>query len=105
MKFNYFLLALAILMANIAGAASSYKVTLPSDLTAGDMQLKAGEYTLTLEGKQAVFKKGKESISILADVEKNGKKFPDTTLELKSGKIEAIDIGGTDMKITFRSSR
>jgi hypothetical protein len=90
-------------MASLASAASSYKVNLPSDLLAGGTKLKAGDYTLTLEGKQAVFKKGKETIQIPADIEKNEKKFSDTTLELDGAKIQAIDIGGTDMKITFRS--
>jgi hypothetical protein len=104
MKLTQLSLTLAILMASIASAAASYKINLPSDLFAGDTKLKAGDYTLTLEGKQAVFKKGKESIQIPVDVEKNEKKFSDTTLELDGAKIQAIDIGGTDMRITFRSS-
>ena len=102
MKVSQFSLGFAILM-SVASAASSYKVTLPSDLTAGDTQLKAGEYTVTLAGKQAVFKKGKESIQVPAVVEKNDKKFPDTLLEISGTKIESIDIGGTDLKIMFRS--
>lgn len=109
MKLTQFTLSLAILMASAAlalssYAASSYKVTLPSDLSAGDVLLKAGDYALTLEGKQAVFKKGKESIQIPFVVDKNPTKFPHTTLELMGSKIQAIDIGGTDMKILFRPS-
>jgi hypothetical protein len=76
----------------------------PSNRTAGDVPIKAGDYILTLEGKQVVLKRGKESIQIPALVEKNDKKFPVTTLELMGSKIEAIDLGGTDMKITFRPS-
>ncbi len=105
MKFIHLTLRLAILAAGVASAASSYKVTLPSDLSAGDVQLKAGEYTLTLEAKQVVLKKGKESFQIPAVVEKNDRKFSDTKLELMGSKIQAIDIGGTDMKILFRRSR
>jgi hypothetical protein len=96
-------LSLAVLAVSVASAASSYKVTLLSDLFAGDIQLKAGEYTVTLEGKQAVFKKGKESIQIPAIVEKSEKKFIDTMVELEGSKIHAIDIGGTDIQIMFRS--
>jgi hypothetical protein len=103
MKLTHFFLCLAILVASMAGAASSYKVTLPSDLSAGDVQLKAGEYILTLEGKQAVLRKGKESFQIPAIVEKNDKKFQETLLELAGSKILSIDVGGTDMKIMFRS--
>ena len=105
MKLTRFFLGLAVLMAGMAAAASSYKVTLPSDLSAGDVQLKAGEYTLTLEGKLAVFKRGKESIQIPAFVEKNDQKYEDTSLELVGSQMKAIDLGGTDMRITFRPSR
>lgn len=104
MKLTHLTLGLAILLTSVASAASSYKVTLPSDLSAGNVQLKAGDYTLTLEGKQVVLKRGKESTQIPAIVEKNDKKFQDTTLELAGSKIQAIDIGGTDMKIMFRSA-
>jgi hypothetical protein len=102
MKLTQFSLGIAIVLAGVAGAASSYKVMLPSDLSAGDTQLKAGEYTLTLVGKQVVFKKGKESIEVPATVEKNDKKFRDTRLEVSGTKLQSIDIGGTDMMIMFR---
>jgi hypothetical protein len=105
MKIPQFLLGLTVFAVSVANAASSYKVTLPSDLFAGDVQLKAGEYTMTLEGKQAVFKKGKDSVQVPFNIEKNEKKFPDTTLELDGSKIQSIDLGGTDMKIMFRSSK
>jgi len=98
-----FSLGLAMLAAGIASAASSYKVTLPSDLSAGGVLLKAGEYTLTLEGKQAVLKRGKESFQIPAIVEKNDKKFEETILETTGSTIQSIDLRGTDMKIMFRS--
>jgi hypothetical protein len=104
MKLTPFFLGLALLAASVAGAASSYKFTLPSDLFAGDIQLKAGDYTVTLEGKLAVFKRGKESIQIPAFVEKNDKKFSDTTLEISGSRIHGIDLGGTDIKLMFRSS-
>jgi hypothetical protein len=104
MKLNQLFLGLAILTASVVSAASSYKVTLPSDLFAGEVLLKAGDYTLTLEGKQAVFKRGKETIQIPAIVEKNDRKFSDTTLEINGGKIQSVDLGGTDMRIMFRSS-
>jgi|ERR1700683_3911699 hypothetical protein len=103
MKLTQLFLSLALLT-SVASAASSYKVTLPSDLFAGDTQLKAGDYTVSLEAKQVVFKRGKELIQIPAFVEKNEKKFEATTLEISGTKIQAIDLGGTDMKIMFRSS-
>ena len=95
----------SMLVASLATAASSYKITLPSDLFAGDVQLKAGDYIMTLEGKEAVFTKGKLVVRIPAIVDKNEKKFPETGLELSGSKIQSIDLGGTNIMIKFRSPR
>jgi hypothetical protein len=105
MKLTRLTLCFAVLAASLASAASSYKVTLTSDLSAGDVQLKTGEYSMTLEGKQAIFKRGKESIQIPVYVEKNDSKFPHTMLEIDGVTIRAIDLGGTDLRIMFRRSR
>ncbi len=98
------MLALAILalLPGIAAAASSYKISVPSDLLFGGITLKAGDYSLSLEGKDAVFKRGKESIQVQVNIEKNPTKFKDTTLQISNATINAIDLGGTDMIITFR---
>jgi hypothetical protein len=105
MQLSQLTFGVAILAATLAGAASSYKVDVPSNLSAGDVQLKAGEYTITLEGKQAIFKRGKESVQIPVYVEKNDAKFPHTMLEIDGMTIHAIDLGGTDTRILFRRSR
>lgn len=97
-------LAIVALLPGIAIAASSYKVSLPSDLLFGGITLKAGNYNVSLEGKNAVFKKGKDSIPIRVNIEKNATKFSDTKLEISASTINAIDLGGTDMIITFRKS-
>ena len=107
MKFATSILALATLALCIAPGslkgASSYTVQLTSDLMAGGTQLKAGEYKVQVEGNQAVFKKGKETIQVPADVENSPSKFTDTTLESSGGNLQAIDIGGTTMKVVFKS--
>jgi hypothetical protein len=105
MQLTQLTLCFAIFVASLASGASSYKVDVPSNLSAGDVQLKAGEYTITLEGKQAIFKRGKESIQIPVYVEKNDSKFPHTMLEIDGMTIHAIDLGGTDTRILFRRSR
>lgn len=97
---------LATLVLIIAGAipafaASSYKVTLPSDLSVGGTKLKSGEYLVSIEGKQAVFKRGKDSIQILVDVEKGDKKFSQTTLEISGDTVRMINLGGTDTILVF----
>lgn len=109
MKFPTVCLGLATIALGIAPVglkgASSYTVTLTSDLMAGGTQLKAGDYKVQVEGKQAVFKKGKETIQVPADVENSPSKFSDTTLESSGGNLQAIDIGGTTMKLVFKSSK
>ena len=104
MKLNQLFLGLALFVGSLASAASSYKITLPSDLFAGDVQLKAGDYIVTLEGKEAVFTKGKTVIRVPAIVDKNEKKFPETGLELSGSKIQSIDLGGTNIMIKFRAT-
>ncbi len=94
MKLAYLTFGITLLLASVASAASGHKVTLPSDLSVGDVQLNAGVYILTVEGKQAVFKKGKESIPVPAVVDKNTTKFQETTLEIEGNKIQAVDIAG-----------
>lgn len=88
-----------------AVAASAYKVTLPSDLSVGGTKLKSGDYTVSVEGKQAIFKRGKDTFSIPVDVEKGDKKFSQTTLELDGANIKRIDLGGTDSILVFQPQR
>jgi hypothetical protein len=94
----------ALLPAAVATAASSYKINLPTDLVAGDVPLKAGAYIVTLEGKEAVFTKGKTVIRVPIIVDKNEKKFPETGLETSGSQIQSIDLGGTNIIVKFRAS-
>jgi hypothetical protein len=101
--------ALAILVLSVAGAvlsfaASSYKVSLPSDVSIGDTKLKSGEYIVSLSGKQAVFKKGNLSVSVPVDVEKSPKKFSETTLEMSGTDLRVINLGGTDSMLVFQTA-
>jgi hypothetical protein len=88
----------------IASAASSYKVTLPSDLSAGTVMLKAGDYKVEVEGDQATFKQGKQEIKVPVRMEKSASKFQDTTLESSGTNLQAIDIGGTTTKIVVKTA-
>jgi hypothetical protein len=105
MKLAKLCLGLFTLGLGMASAASSYKVTLPSDLSAGDVMLKAGDYKVEVEGNQATFKQGKQAIQVPATVETGTSKFSDTTLEASGTNLQAIDIGGTTMKIVFKPAK
>jgi hypothetical protein len=105
MKLFKLSLSLATLALGVASAASAYKVTIPSDTWAGDTQLKAGNYKVTVEGNQAVFTMGKQTVQVPASMETSTGKFSDTMLETTGTKLSAIDIGGTTTKIVFKSAK
>lgn len=105
MKLGKLSLGLATLALGVASAASSYKVTIPADTWAGDTQLKAGDYKVVVEGNQATFVHGKQSIQVPATMEKNTNKAPETTLETSGTKLQAIDIGGSTMKIVIKAGK
>jgi hypothetical protein len=106
MKLFKLSLSIATLALGVASAASSiYKVTIPADTWAGDTQLKAGSYKVTVAGNQAVFTMGKQSVQVPADMETGTSKFADTMLETSGTKLSAIDIGGTNTKIVFKATK
>ncbi len=74
-------------------------MNIPTDTWAGDTQLKAGDYKVQVEGNQATFKQGKQAIQVPASMEKNAGKTSQTILETSGTNLQAIDIGGTTMKI------
>jgi hypothetical protein len=105
MKLFKLSLGLATLALGIASAASSYKVNIPADTWAGDTQIKAGDYKVTVTGNQAVFTMGKQTVQVAASVENSTSKFSDTMLEASGNKLQAIDIGGSTTKIVFKSTK
>ena len=105
MKLFKLSLGLATLALGVASAASSYKVTIPADTWAGDTQIKAGDYKVTMTGSQAVFTMGKQTVQVAASIENNTSKFSDTMLEANGNKLQAIDLGGTNTKIVFKATK
>jgi|HubBroStandDraft_2_1064218.scaffolds.fasta_scaffold348867_1 hypothetical protein len=105
MKLFKLSLGLATLALGVASAASSYKVSIPADTWAGDTQIKAGNYKVTVTGNQAVFTMGKQTVQVAASLENSTGKFEDTMLEASGDKLQAIDIGGTKTKIVFKSTK
>ena len=105
MKLFKLSLSLVTLALGVASAASTYRVNIPADTWAGDTQLKAGHYKVTVEGNQATFTMGKQTVQVAASMETSGGKFPDTALEITGTKLSAIDLGGTNSKIVFKSAK
>jgi VWFA-related protein len=82
--------------------STSYSVSVSSDVLAVDTQISAGNYKLTMDGGKAVFSSAKQSIQVAASgVEKGSVRFGANMLEVSGSKLQAIDLGGTDLKILF----
>ena len=101
MKLGKLSLAFATLALGIASAASSYKVTIPADIWAGDTQLKAGDYKVEMQGDKAVFTTGKKTVTIPATLGKSDQPFATTVFVSQKSKLKEIDLGGTQDKIVF----
>lgn len=90
-----------LVLAVAALAASVYRVTLPMDLSVGGTNLKSGEYSVSVENNQAVFKRGKQTFQVPVDVEKADHKFSQTTLEMDGMTLRVINLGGTNSVLVF----
>jgi len=88
-------------------SAKSYSIMLSSTTKAGSVQLKPGEYKLTVQGANAVFTEvnGSKSYTTPVKVQEVDKKFTDTRVQSnKDGdgeRIDEIDLGGSKTKLGF----
>jgi hypothetical protein len=88
-------------------SAKTYELTLTSVTKAGSVQLKPGQYTLKIQGANAIFTdvNTSKSFTTPVKVQETDKKFDDTkvqsTKEGDTEKIEEIDLGGSKTKLGF----
>jgi hypothetical protein len=99
-KFTTRLFCLATLALGIVHAAP-YDVTLFANVSVGKTQLKAGDYTVEMKGDKAVFKCGKKTVEVQAQLEKNDQMFTSTILLSQHSQLQEIDLGGTQDRIVF----
>jgi len=91
-------------LASIA-SAKSYDIILSTPAKAGGVQLAAGEYSLKVQGANAVFTNVETGKSFTAAVktEDAGKKFATTSVDCntKNGasQITSIELGGSSTKL------
>jgi hypothetical protein len=91
----------------LAGIASakSYDIVLSSATKAGSIQLAAGEYSLKVQGSNAIFTNVETGKSFTTAVksEDAGKKFNATAVNTNSNngtdQITAIELGGSSTKL------
>ena len=92
---SLFLIA-TLALAGIA-SAKSYDIVLAAPAKAGSIQLAAGEYSLKIQGSNAIFtnvQTGK-SFTAAVKVENGAKKFEQTAVDSTANKITAIELGGS----------
>jgi hypothetical protein len=78
-------------------------LTVTGAISVGGKELKPGEYKFEMEGDKVVFREGKAIVAEApAGTEAAAQKFHDTTYEAKGGKITAIRIGGTMIRIVLK---
>ena len=108
MKLKTLVLAgvLAIFTMSLA-VAKTYDVAFSSPTKVGSVQLKAGEYRMSLSGNKVTFTAVDTQKSFTTDVkvENTDKKFDDTrvdaTNEGGTSVVKDIELGGSKVKIDF----
>ncbi len=86
-------------------SAKSYGLRLFEPAMAGNTELKAGEYKVTIDGSNAVLKNGKSENQVPVKVESAGAKYDATSVKyvVVNGKkqIQEIHLGGSNTKLVF----
>ena len=103
------LLLLGVLAMSILSIASakSYTITFTSPTMVGSSQLAAGDYTLKVDGSNAVFTNVNSNKSVTAPVkiENGAKKYNvtsvDTTMNGAAQHINDIQLGGSTTQLDF----
>jgi hypothetical protein len=87
----------------VASAASSHHINLRQSVTIGSTQLKAGQYSVEMQGDKAVLKSGKNVVEVPATLGQNDHKYGANGIVTSGSKLLEIDLGGTTEKIVFSS--
>jgi hypothetical protein len=100
--------ALALSTLSIA-SAKSYDITLAAPSKVGNAKLAAGDYKVTVDGTNVVFmnRDTAKQVSATAKVDTVEKKYDvtsvDTTKNGSDDQINAIELGGSKIKLEFGS--
>ena len=102
-----FVLGIVLSLSSILFAAKSYEVTFGSAVKVGSLKLAAGQYTVKVDGTNAVFTNTQTSKSVTTPVkvENGSKKFQHTAVDSSkdgdSDKVKAIELGGSTTTLGF----
>jgi hypothetical protein len=108
MKWNAWIPTVVLALAAVPlASAKSYSITLDTAAKAGAEQLAPGEYSVKVEGSNAVLTSSDtgKRITLPVTVKKTDKKFATTAVETTktdgSEQLKAIDLGGSDEQLDF----
>jgi len=91
----------------VVGSARSWDINVGSTAKAGDVQLPAGHYSITVEGSQAVFTPAGSgrTYNVPARLEKSTQKYDRTVVKSRmqgdTEVIDAVELGGTATTLEF----
>ena len=97
----------AVALFSLIASAKSYEIALSDPAYAGNVQLKAGEYTLKVKGNNAVFTSQDTYKTFTAPVkiEQTPSKFDQTAVDTNkqdgSDHIKRIQLGGSATQLDF----
>jgi hypothetical protein len=108
MRQKSILLAVVLALFTITLAtAKTYGISFTSPAKVGSVQLKPGDYKLTVEGNKATFTnvKSREAYTTDTKVENSAKSFEDTKVDTKTDGgttvVTDIEVGGSKLKLDF----
>ncbi|HKE22213.1 MAG TPA: hypothetical protein VKB88_07460 [Bryobacteraceae bacterium] len=103
MKKSFWLIAALAFSAILSMAhTNSYEILLTKTTQAGEMQLAAGQYRLTLDGANAIFTSVETNHSFVAPVKVETTHQHDvTSIEVKDAHITSIELGGSTETLEF----
>jgi hypothetical protein len=97
----------AVALFSLIASAKSYEIALSNPAMAGNVQLQAGEYNVTVKGNVATFTNQDTFKSFTAPVkieqapQKFGQTAVDTAKQDGADHIQAIELGGSSTKLEF----
>jgi hypothetical protein len=90
-------------------SAKTYGISVPDHAVLAGAQVRAGEYRVTVDGTTATLVgEHKQQVAATGAIQPSDKKFAQTQLEISTGNdgtnhIIAIDLGGTNTRLTFNN--
>ena len=97
---------MSVVLVTAKTSVKTYTVHFSETVTAGSVDLKAGEYKLKVEGTQVVFtdQRGKQ-IEASATVESTDRKFDRTSITMSTAdgtsRLVSIQLGGSNNSVKF----